>query len=773
MRTAVIFLVALILTLAAPRAYAQATVNGYTFSQDRLTQIAAHEYALVGHAEIQRGDVSLYADEIDFFEDEDRAVASGNVLLSQGPNRIGADSADFDTKAMVGTFYHAYGIANIQPPRRNTPVAAGGFAPPPLPLNQDTDVYFFGEEVEKIGPKKYKITNGGFTTCLQPTPRWNLVATSITLNINHYTLLQQMVLNVKGVPLFYLPFMYYPTKEDNRATGFLIPTYSSSSVLGSSIQNAFFWAIDRSQDLTIQHEWFSKMGQGLGAEYRYNWGGGDAGAVQAFMLNPKADPGANIPSDRSFDIRGSADEMLPGRLRARGSVNYFSDLQTHQLFNNNISVYSSNDRNYYANLVGAWRNYSLNANFDRHETFYSQSDSVVSGSTPRITMSRNERPLFSGSQIYISATGEFAHLSNETKSGTNPDVNNSVNRFDVSPTIRYPFKRWQFLTVNTSVALHETFYTQSYETPYLVGAPSAPAVVADPLNRWYASVTAQITGPVFSRIFDTPHNGYAEKFKHTIEPLFTISRVTNIDNNIRQRIVSNDPTDYAVGGTTNITYGLNNRLLAKRKVGQTSQSLEVLTLTIQQSYYTNTTASQYDAGYQATPTTFVPSNFSPFQVGLHAAPTPQISADVRTQFDSRSHNMDLLSVSGNYNFGTRLRASSGWTRSFVEQPARELVSNSLNTTVNTQTTDNRLGASYSVQYDFHNDPHVLMQSISGFYNAQCCGFTMGYIKRPIYYGGVTDNRFMFSITLAGLGSVSPFSGGAAGGLGGALGGGYR
>ena len=28
---------------------------------------------------------------------------------------------------------------------------------------QDTDVYFFGEKIEKIGPKKYKITNGGFT----------------------------------------------------------------------------------------------------------------------------------------------------------------------------------------------------------------------------------------------------------------------------------------------------------------------------------------------------------------------------------------------------------------------------------------------------------------------------------------------------------------------------------------------------------------------------------------------------------------------------------
>jgi LPS-assembly protein len=764
MRIAVALLIVLGLSSLAS---AQQTVNGYTFSQDRLTQIAEHEYALVGHAEIRRGDVSLYADEIDFFEDQDRALATGNVLLSQGPNRIGADTAEFDTKAGTGIFYHAYGIANVQPPRRNTPVAPGAFAPPPQPANQDTDVYFFGDIVEKIGPKKYKITNGGFTTCLQPTPRWNLTAKTIVVNINHYTMLQQMVLNVKGVPLLYLPFMYYPTKEDDRATGFLIPTYSSSSVLGSSIHNAFFWAIDRSQDLTVQHEWFSKMGQGLGGEYRYNMGGGNSGSLEAFVLSPKSDAGTGIPTGNSFDIRGTADEMLPGNLRARANVNYFSDLQTHELFNNNLSVFSNNLREYYGNVVGAWRNYSLNANFDRREAFYSQSDSIVTGDTPRITVSRNERPLFPGSQIYFAGTGEFAHLSNETHQ-SEALFNNTVNRFDFSPTLRYPFKRWQFLTVNTSVAFHETFYTRSYETPYIAGG-TVPNVVGRSLNRQYASVQAQVTGPVFSRIFDTPDSGYAEKFKHTIEPVFSIQRVTKIDDDVRLRIVSTDPSDYTVGGTTNVTYGINNRLLAKRRVGQSSQAVEILTLSVQQSYYTNSAASQYDVGYQATPSSVRPSNFSPIALNLHAAPTQQVYSDVRAQFDSRTRNLDLLSISGTYNWNTRVRTSTGWSRMYQEQPSRTLISNSINMTTTAQTADNRFGGTYSLMYDFHNDPHMQQQSVSGFYNAQCCGLMLGYMTRPFYFSslsGASNHTFMFSVTLAGLGSVSPLTGVPGAGFGG-------
>ena len=93
----------------------------------------------------------------------------------------------------------------------------------PQRAGQETDVYFFGEMVEKIGYRKYQITNGGFTSCVQPTPRWDLSAGTIILNVDHYTLLRNAVLNVKGVPLFYLPVMYYPTNDEERATGFLIP----------------------------------------------------------------------------------------------------------------------------------------------------------------------------------------------------------------------------------------------------------------------------------------------------------------------------------------------------------------------------------------------------------------------------------------------------------------------------------------------------------------------------------------------------------------------
>ncbi len=91
----------------------------------------------------------------------------------------------------------------------------------------------------------------------------------------------------------YLPIFYYPIQEDDRATGFLLPIYGSSTIRGQSLSNAFFWAINRSQDATLYHDWFSKTGQGFGGEYRYIRGRHSAGNSRLSLLNEHA---ADVPA---------------------------------------------------------------------------------------------------------------------------------------------------------------------------------------------------------------------------------------------------------------------------------------------------------------------------------------------------------------------------------------------------------------------------------------------------------------------------------------------
>ncbi len=762
------------LVFVAVSAQAQALAGcSASFSENR-SRIGENHWRFVGNVEFECGETKLYADEAEIFLDEDRAVATGNVVLTQPQSRVAADRADFNTRSKLGTFYNATGFSTLQPQRQSGRSAG---PQPTQRIGEENTVYFFGDTVEKLGPKKYRITNGGFTTCVQPTPRWELSSNSVIVNVDHYTVLRNAILTVKGVPLLYIPYLYYPTKKEDRATGFLIPTYGSSTLRGQSLHNAFFWAVDRSQDATFLYDWFSKTGQGAGSEYRYNFGNGSDGNIHAYLLDTHASQYAQadgtsttLPASRSFELRGGANQMLPGRLRARANVSYFSDLATMQTFNTNIYDASRTARTFGGNLIGAWTGYTMNATFDHSETFYGSTSSAVSGSWPRIAFTRNERPLF-GSHLYFAVGTEYARLLRDSRADTS-ELNSGLTRLDFTPQIRFPFKKWQWFTVNSSLAWRDTYYSRScVASSDLLNGCDPNFITDEGTNRRYFAAQAQMVGPVFVKVWDTPESGYAEKFKHTIEPSLNVTRTSSIDN--YSRIVQLEGGDAVVGGTTQFQYGLTNRFFAKRKLvpGQPATSREIVDVEISQTYYTDQRAAAVDRQYATSFTGAAPSNFSPVALSVRAVPNDLINATMRAEFDSKTRSLRTISATGTYNLTGRLQSSIGWSKKgYIPQlPGfndQALLDQYLNGSANVHTRDNRYGGIYSFNYDLLHSA-MLQQRISVFYNAQCCGVAFEY--QAYNYNGINtyspvpaDHRFFFSFTLAGLGNFSPFNGALSG-----------
>ena len=275
-------------------------------------------------------------------------------------------------------------------------------------------------------------------------------------------------------------------------------------------------------------------------------------------------------------------------------------------------------------------------------------------------------------------------------------------------------------------------------------------------------------GPVFTRVWNTPNNGYAEKFKHSIEPYLSLQRTSPIDN--YDRIVKIDGTDQVLGSTTSYSYGLNNRFYAKRKVGQRSQAQEIIALEIAQTYYTDARASQVDPTYSTSTTVTTPSNFSPISVNVRATPTQNVNGTVRAEVDSRYHALRTISAGGTLNWRQQVLTTVGWTHRFFiaglpgfNNPTA--LDHYLNTSTNIQTRDRHFGLIHSLNYDILRST-MLQQRISGFYNSQCCGISAEYQRYN--FGGLpqyvvaSDHRFFLSVTLAGLGNFSPFSGGLSG-----------
>src|SRR5690606_10255904 len=128
--------------------------------------------------------------------------------------------------------------------------------------------------------------------------------------------------------------------------------------------------------------------------------------------------------------------------------------------------------------------------------------------------------------------------------------------------------------------------------------PETKELVEEPISRNYFELQTNIVGPVFGRIFDTPGLGYAQRWKHVVEPSITFGRTTAIDEDVRDSIYGNESVAIVVGSRTRGTYDDTDRSCAKRGDGPSATASEVASLSISQSYCTDPLAVDRDANYR-------------------------------------------------------------------------------------------------------------------------------------------------------------------------------
>ena len=696
-------------------------------------------------------DMQLFANVVDLYLEDGRIVATGDVLFASGESRISAERLDFNTKTKTGTFYQASGTTVLRD--KATPGQFG---------TQEPNAFFWGEELHKSGPKQYRIVRGGFTACVQPTPRWEVASGSITLNLDDYALLRNAVFRVKGVPLLYLPVFYYPMEEDDRSTGFLMPIYGSSTIRGQSLSAPFFWAIGRSHDATLTYDWFSKAGRAVTGEYRYMLAPGSSGYGLVNVLDEQEITAADAdgtqavrPGRRSYEVRGSLVQALPLGLRAQANANYFTSLATQQRYQQDVYQATTRQRSFDATMTGTWGQYMFTARAEQRDYFDTADRLTRTGSLPRINLSRTERPI-AGLPMYFGANAEYVNITRSTIQDDLELTNQGLARLDFNPTLRVPFTRWPFLQVNSAVSWRGTYWSESLD--------DAGRQVEESLGRQYFDVQARITGPTFNRIFNTPGNGYAEKFKHVVEPTLLIQRTTAVEE--FPNIVKLEGGDYTVGDVTRYTYGLANRLYAKKE-----SSREIASINVSQTYYTQATAAQYDRNYQSSYSgQSSPTNFSAVAFTTRVNPTDRVQGEFRTEWDPTVHTFKTLSASGFVRPNPLVDVSAGWSlrRLIPELPdfsRPESATHYLNASTTVRSPSNRLGGTYAMNYDFRRD-FFLQQRVLAYYNAQCCGVVMEW--QTFNFQGVPgitvpqDRRFNISFSLAGIGTFSNFLGALSG-----------
>jgi len=730
------------------------------FTIDRLDADRVHlmrEVEIEGEAGTANAGQKFFADDLHFNIRTGELIASGNVVFSTPTTRIAADSIVFNTKTKLGTFNTAYGIASLGERGEQNRSMFGTLEP---------DVYFYGNTIEKIGPDKYRITKGGFTTCVQPTPRWEIVSGNATVNLDDYVILRNAVVHVKDVPVFYLPLLYYPIQNDDRATGFLLPQYGSSLQMGNSVSNAFFWAINRSHDATFFHDWMFSRGNGFGSEYRYMLGPQAQGNLRYYWLDEKEAVlnGLTRNPRRSKTIQGGLSQNLPFGLSARARVDYFTNVTVQQTYNHDFYQASLSNRTIDGGISGSWRSLSVNALFNRTESFYNEDQSVLSGRAPGFTATLSGVRL-GPLPVFASLNAEAARALYVEKFGTS-SLDSGLNKVDLAPSFRVPLSTLPFLQVNATAAYRTTYYSESL-------AADLRTQVEDPITRNYGDVRIDVVGPVLSRVFN-PQNAVADRMKHVIEPSFSVQRRTEIAN--QDRIPTRaSGYDRIVGGVTQMNYGLTNRILVRKDAEGQPQSgapRELLSVSVRQTYYTDENASQFDNSYTYGFQYRNPNAFSPISFTARAIPIMPLMIDYRVEYDPVPVNALSPKILGMSLNGT-LRSENAdvtgsWTRQSFPSIDRVVPANNLvQTSANLRFLGSKYGGNVTFNYDISRST-LLNQRYVAFYNAQCCGVSFEYqsfnypqdLRRFVL---PSDRRFNISFTLAGVGSFSNLLGAFGGG----------
>ncbi len=275
-------------------------------------------------------------------------MARGNVVFSDADGRIAADQVDFNAATGTGTFKDASGSMRI-----GSGVNLTDFA------GQDPDVYFYGETIEKLGPRRYRLTGGAFTTCVQPTPRWEVTSKHRHHQPRRLRLRAQHAAEGQGragavpagdllpdpgrrprhrLPAAQLRHLHAAGPGDNA-------TDSSGPSIAARTRHWSTTGTPRQAGA-----WAASTATSPATSRRATCGSTGSRATRP----PSPRTGSPRCCRRATASRctGTANQSLSTRLRARGYVDYFSDIVTQHLYNQNIYQATQSRRTIEGSLSG-------------------------------------------------------------------------------------------------------------------------------------------------------------------------------------------------------------------------------------------------------------------------------------------------------------------------------------------------------------------------------------------------------------------------------------
>ncbi|HEY1161407.1 MAG TPA: LPS assembly protein LptD, partial [Terracidiphilus sp.] len=738
---------------------------------------------LAGDVVVHYRDYILRADKAIYHQSTTELEAEGHVQVAGGPNDvlINADRGDMRLNMHTARFFNVTGSQGIRAAGRSVVYSTAN------------PFLFSGRVLLQLGEGNYRVVDGSMTNCNLPRPDWQVISRSIEL-ANSDATTRNSIFEFLGLPIFYFPWLRHPVADTGRESGILIPVLSNSSIKGFIVGEQIYWVINRSMDMIVGSEYYSKRGWAPNGDFRYKGPGLDhlivrwnalldrgveqqvGATITPGSARPAGDarPADLIPGPVGTELvnQGGVDVVALGRkdlspeTRVAGNVEFLSSYVYRLVFNDNYSQAVSSEVASDLSLTHAHKGFIPSVSVDRFQTFANSTngDEARILHLPNLRYDVLDRPL-SASSLFWGLASSLDYLNR-----SEPQFHaRNVGRVDFYPHLFLPLAAGGWSVV-PEVALRDTFYSGS-QTPDLTGARSGtPTISHDALNRSDVEASVDIRPPALERDFAL--TAWNRQLRHVIEPELTYRFVGGIGPEARNVLLV-DTTDIATD-TNEVGLSVTQRFYLRPTAPQPcapddveasgdcpAKPREWASWQIAQKFFIDPNfggalisnrRNVFDSTLDLTGVAFLtsPRNFAPLISRLRFEAIDNLRIEWDLDFDPKNGRLDSDNLFAGYSWGRTTVGVGHALLNAVDEngsSASTIQSQQLQPFV---TIGKPSGAGFNFAanagYDF-----VLGQLQYGgaqaTYNWNCCGLTFGY--RRFELGSIRDEtQYLYSFTLA-------------------------
>jgi LPS-assembly protein len=214
-----------------------------------------------GDVRLRKRGLAVFADWLRHDKQDNEITATGNVRIDQRGDVTEGEklryNLDTERGFMEKPHYTLTPAAPIAPPVTGMPP----FAP--------TDARGTANRLLFEGPGQYQALQAEYTTCAPGNNDWFIRAGSLEIDkAKDVGVAHDASIVFLGVPIFYSPYLSFSLHQE-RKSGFLTPSYGSTSTSGTEFTLPYYWNIAPNRDATFSPRLIAKRGAQLSTEFRY------------------------------------------------------------------------------------------------------------------------------------------------------------------------------------------------------------------------------------------------------------------------------------------------------------------------------------------------------------------------------------------------------------------------------------------------------------------------------------------------------------------------